>query len=134
MVDVDVMVAGPAMDDLVAERVMGWVWVVPNPRVGLFHPGQRFLMDPDEYGNSWFAERYCDRASGEPIDRKAMNTSPYSTDLAAASLVVGKLIDQRIFFDLGQHIGQWYSGFNPISAPWQSAEPLWRPWVTFQHP
>jgi hypothetical protein len=115
ILDIETMVAGPAMDDLVAERVMGWVWVVPKPRAGLLHPGQRFLMDPEEFGNSWFAERYWDRARGdEPIDRAAMNTSPYSTDIAAAWAVVERLIEKKMFFDIRKNSARWYGGFDTI--------------------
>jgi len=66
------MPAGPEMDALVAERVMGWTWE-PGP----------YLQDPE-----------TPRRAHPQSTRNAPD--PYSTNIAAAWLVVEKLNDKKI--------------------------------------
>ena len=94
--EIDNLEAGRALDALVAERVMGFIWRVSKVS------GRRCLISPD-YCPAWFV----DVANGsEPLaDQWDTRLPNYSTDIAAAWQVVEKLRS----FSLSRHLdGSWH--------------------------
>lgn len=74
--DIDTMTAGSEMDALIAEKVMGWMWVYKTGWELAGYPVfDKLPFDAIEYDDSDYA------------------ITPYSTDIAAAWQVVEKVFD-----------------------------------------
>lgn len=76
--------AGPELDRIVAERVMGWRWRRSNVT------GRRALYPADGPWPEWMTES-ASGAEEECRDHWAASLPPYSTDVAAAWMVVERV-------------------------------------------
>ncbi len=89
--DIENMPAGREMDALVAEKVMGWKWLIGVANLGS-GPKYRYLDEP----HVWNPPRVeWDGKTEMPINHPCINTEweypEYSADIAAAWEVVEKL-------------------------------------------
>ena len=94
--DIDNMPAGREMDALVAEKVIGWIWCAGPDTFKPGRPWRSWLSEPDTRLPTW------DGLTGMPVDGlfdEESNVQHYSTDIAAAWLIVEKMQQQGHIHD-----------------------------------
>src|SRR5262245_11217263 len=118
--DIDNLQAGRELDALIAEKVMGWIWrACPDT----FRPGRpwcRWLTEPDRNLPKW--DGVTEMRVDDLYDEES-SVLQYSTDIAAAWLVVEKIIASDTDFELEHRSPEWRAGYRYWNGEWnQSAE------------
>lgn len=126
---IETMAAGRELDALVAERVMGWVWAQDDPAAysTMFRPGHRYIVPPDVFE---FSRGTLPADTALPLAKEWYGNVPrYSTDLAAAWLVVEHLKRK----DRRGHENFWLAwdnyGTEVPQGPAQWVEPQELAWI-----
>ena len=88
--EIDNLQAGRDLDALIAEHVFGWVWTFGGNPYDLTVPVTRHVSDPDIFTNCSFN---WDGKADIPIDNQLGMFPEYSTDIAAAWLILEKLAE-----------------------------------------
>jgi hypothetical protein len=111
MMDINEMQAGREMDVKIAE-LMGWIWITEDDD----QPDQiPYLIDPDEDS---YLVYYPKVAEKFPAVYPSQGLPPFSTDIAAAWLVVEKFLDQHDFDlnNLMDNDGEWMATIKPLNS------------------
>lgn len=85
------MEAGRELDALIVDKVMGWAWNTHNPR-------NHIMWNPDTGGVGIVV--FHDGGEGDGVIQ-VLDVPYYSSDIAAAWEVIGKMIEQGTFINLG---------------------------------
>jgi hypothetical protein len=119
------MKAGPEMDALVAEKMLGWRWMIAAADGIDSEPHSAWLMRPESVNAYWIPAR--------PVDDYARpDADPFSTEIAAAWQVVEHLHHQGVDWTIdqcmtGEATGwtvQTWRGSSIASDAWADTAPL----------
>jgi hypothetical protein len=107
--DIEMLGAGRVLDYFVAERVMGWLWVVTE--------GKRYLANP---------ECTLPQATGEePMWQGHYIFVPhYSTDMAAAFSILEHLLTQGHSYSFGHNHEGWFVRIDNAKKVTYTTAPL----------
>src|SRR5215510_11047766 len=116
--DIDKLEAGRETDALIAEKVMVWIWrACPDT----FRPGPpwcRWLTEPDRNLPKW--DGVTEMRVDDLYDEES-SVLQYSTDIAAAWLVVEKIIASDIDFELEHRSPEWRAGYRYWNGDWNES-------------